>query len=98
MDLFEEEMGYTDIHLDIEELKKRADVLDIDSLIDDIRSLVSIIVGPENSKLNHLIYKHDSDVDLMIDEVEFIKRVYVTYYAGFAYFVDDEEEEDEEDF
>lgn len=96
MDLFEDQMGYTDICLDIMKLQEEVESLDVDSLIDETRSLVSIITGSENSKLNHLIFKHDSDIDLFPDEVEFLKNVYITYYSGFAYFVDDEDEEDED--
>ena len=97
IDIFEEEIYYTDMYVNIEGLRSEVATLDDDSLIDELRSIAYILDEDVEDKINHLVFKNNSNVDFLDSEVKFLQDVYVTYYAGFAYVVDEEEPEDDED-
>jgi hypothetical protein len=95
IDLFEDDVGYTEICLNLKELRNEVSNLDDDSLVDELSSIVHILDDEVQEKVQHIMFKNNADVDLTEEEVQFLNDVYVVYYAGFAYFVDDEEVDDE---
>ena len=97
MNLFEDMMlTYTDINLDIVKLREEVDTLDDDSLVDEVGSLRYNIEGKESERIEHIVFKNYSNEDLEEEERQFLKDIYVIYYAEFAILIDtgDDEEED----
>jgi len=97
MNLFEDMMlTYTDIDLDIVKLREEVDTLDDDSLVDEVGSLRYNIEGKESERIEHIVFKNYSNEDLEEEERQFLKDIYVIYYAEFAILVDMEEDEEED--
>ena len=97
MNLFEDMMlTYTDIDLDIVKLREEVDTLDDDSLVDEVGSLRYNIEGKESERIEHIVFKNYSNEDLEEEERQFLKDIYVIYYAEFAILVDREEDEEED--
>lgn len=97
MNLFEDMMlTYTDIDLDIVKLREEVDTLDDDSLVDEVGSLRYNIEGKESERIEHIVFKNYSNEDLEEEERQFLRDIYVIYYAEFAILVDMEEDEEED--
>ena len=97
MDMFEDMMlTYTDIDLDIVKLREEVDTLDDDSLVDEVGSLRYNIEGKESERIEHIVFKNYSNEDLEEEERQFLRDIYVIYYAEFAILVDREEDEEED--
>jgi hypothetical protein len=95
MDLFNEMMlTYTDINLDISRLKKDVEKLDDDSLVDEVGSLRYAIDGKEAEKIEHILFKNYSEEVLDEEDLNFLRDVYVLYYAEFAILIDTDEDDE----
>jgi hypothetical protein len=98
MNLFDEMMlTYTDISLDINKLRDEVDNLDEDSLVDEVGALRYNIDGKESEKIEHILFKNYSNEELDDDELQFLRDIYVIYYAEFAILLDTNEDDEEDE-
>jgi hypothetical protein len=91
-DLFDS-LTYTDIFLDIEEVKQEVANLDDDSLVDELRAIQYYIDGKEAERIERIVFKNHADVDLTDDDRDFLTNVYVLHHSKYAMLVDEEEDD-----
>jgi hypothetical protein len=92
IDLFDE-LTYTDIHMNLEELKVEVATLDDDSLIEEVNEIQHRIIGKESDRIEHLVYKNYNGSDFNDDDLEFLRGIYLTYFAQYAVMLDSEEDD-----
>ena len=95
-DLFDFEPSYAEIMQNVKFIEKEVANLDQDSLVDEVRGIQYHIVGKELEKLQFIINKHEKDADLDIEEMMFLRNVYIIYYCQYALVVDEQEDDDGE--
>jgi hypothetical protein len=84
---------YSDMVLNLNELREEISTLDDDSLIDEINDVQYLIVGKESDKIQNLIYKNNQGIQFTMPEREFLENVYLTYYSVYCISIDEEDEE-----
>jgi hypothetical protein len=88
-------LTYTDILLQIEQLRSEVDNLDDDSLVDEVAALQFNIEGRESNRIHKIALKNFSNQDISEKDRDFLKNIYLTYYSAYAILVDDEEDDHE---
>jgi hypothetical protein len=90
-------LTYTDILLQIEQLRSEVENLDDDSLVDEVAALQFNIEGRESNRIHKIALKNFSNQDISEKDRNFLKNIYLTYYSAYAILVDDEEDDHEND-
>lgn len=85
-----EPLTYTDILLQIEQLKSEVENLDDDSLVDEVAALQYNIEGRESNRIHKIALKNFHNEDITQKDRDFLKNIYLTYYSAYAILVDDE--------
>jgi hypothetical protein len=88
-------LTYTDILLQIEQLRSEVENLDDDSLVDEVAALQFNIEGRESNRIHKIALKNFSNQDISEKDRNFLKNIYLTYYSAYAILVDDEEDDHE---
>jgi hypothetical protein len=88
-------LTYTDILLQIEQLRSEVENLDDDSLVDEVAALQFNIEGRESNRIHKIALKNFSNQDISEKDRDFLKNIYLTYYSAYAILVDDEEDDHE---
>lgn len=88
-----DELTYTDIIENIDNIKAEIENLDDDSLVDELQEVRYHIEGKESEKLERIIFKNHADVDLTEKDRQFLKDLYVLYHSSYAIMVDEEEDD-----
>lgn len=91
-----EEPTYTDIFFDVRYLKSQVKSLDDDSLVDAAGALRYNLEGKEFEKLEYIVAKNYADEELYVEEVEFLKDLYIVSHCKYGIIVDDEGDDDDE--
>jgi len=91
------QLTYTDILLQIEQLRSEVGNLDDDSLVDEVSALQFNIDGKESNRIHKIMLKNHNNMDISEDDRNFLKNIYLTYYSAYAILVDDEEDDHESD-
>lgn len=94
-DLFGEPT-YSDIVVDIDIQRTKANVLDDDTLVDEIGTLRYHLEGKDFEKLEYIIAKNYADEDLDTGDRYFLENLYIISNCMFAILVDEDDEEDDE--
>lgn len=85
---------YSDMVLNLNELREEIATLDDDSLIDEINDIQYIISGKESDKIKNLIHKNNKNVEFTDLDRQFLENVYLTYYSVYCITIDDEYDEE----
>ncbi len=93
-DLFDDPT-YTDIVVNVNDLKREVENLDDDSLIDEVGALRYNLEGKDYEKLEYLVSKNYADEDLDDSERDFLKNLYIISHCTFAILVDEEDDDTE---
>ena len=86
-------LTYTDIVLELEEVRGEVSRLDDDSLVEACYVIQNHIDGKEADKIERIVFKNHADIDLSRDERKFLKNVYVLHYCRYGMLIDEEDDD-----